>query len=432
MELYEIDSVYDTLELDCKAQDLIGSTTVAADGSWSFSFASLTDACGSDADPLNKLSLAVKVTLKYCDANRCFSIVDPATGSTNAAMTPWYEWHPHASSTSPKAVATNANVSLANNYFEDTATLRDAGDNRHDAALIFAGLVDVTRKLHVQASWPFFQAEDGPVYVQFPGDAATGNTSGGVTIEMLSGQLKSGWTAIHEYGHIIHQRVTADASSAWGPNDFCALDPASGLCECGTDESVAVGNAGHVLDTTTECDSWSRTGESEHKAKAWKEGFADFIAHVTLDGVTSVDAPTQFLFGCSNTTYDTNDTAAGVVLSSNVDGFGRRRIFGCDTTLGSCVDGARYPTNVARALCDWFDSTSDDDLERSGSGDTLTHTLDSMFTTMAGAYDDLGATWLEDSGFTICDFAQFHLDHEGAVLSSHEDVLENNRIGCGL
>jgi hypothetical protein len=45
-------------------------------------------------------------------------------------------------------------VALGADCFEDTSVIHD-DDERNDVAMIFAGLVDVTRKFHVQAPWPF-------------------------------------------------------------------------------------------------------------------------------------------------------------------------------------------------------------------------------------------------------------------------------------
>jgi hypothetical protein len=412
--IYELDVGYfNPSETDCRALTEVGRANVGPAGAWNVTLSSVTDTCGSDLEAGN-VRLGVVTRLEHTGTTRGFAIVDPATGTENEDMEVWSLWQPTASQTAPRTVSSGQSIDLGTQRFEDAS-----GDTRKDAAMIFASIVDVTRKFHVQNDWPFFLTEYGAVYVRYPSAENGARALGPRTIEIGgAGEYGYGWTPLHEYGHILHERVTPNASSAWGT---------LGRIPCGNNYAQPPNSSGYVLDTETECDSWSRDGELEYSAKAWKEGFADFAAHVTLENVTS-----PYPVGCSAPQYDVNDSADGVVTNDKHDRIARRRIFGCFTTPYCTVYGADYPTNVARALCDWFDGTPDDDPQRTGGGDIVSHSLYEMYLTMSGAYDTKTEQELSSYGFNMCDFAAYHVTTEGQLASPHRETLANNGFTCSL
>jgi len=396
ISVYEVDANFGS-GVDCAATELLATTVVNDDGSFAVKLPTIVDPCGFDVDAPDTVSLAVKVSLEYCDDVRCFQVV-PAD-STSA----WSLWLNGATNFGPAAAASNAKVALADTYFRDTTTLHSTDDIRAEAAIAFAGLVDVTRKFHVQNTWPGHVADYGEVVLEFPTNAKTGVTSGTGSIKMIKGQNKNGWTAMHEYGHIIDNRITDFSANGWGPND---------LSPCGVDD----------------CDSWGRTGEKEYKAKAYKEGFADFVVHVALEGLDGSEAPDAFRLGCDNATYDQNSSS--LVDKADSDEFGQRYILGCASD-GSCADGANYPTNVARALCDWYDDHDDDDGQLVGAGDTLSHSLQAIHDNLFNTYNAIGASQLQVSGITICDMVAQHLTGNND-RTTHLDIIRNNGFDCDL
>jgi len=264
--------------------------------------------------------------------------------------------------------------------------------------MLFAGLVDATRRFHEWGSWPFKKEEFGELYMLFPADVATGS-GGSTTIKIKSGQLKDGWVAIHEYGHVLGKRVSPIADQAISPKD---------LTPCGV----------------SDCDSWNRTGEREYKSKAWQEGFADFAAHIVLNNVASGEVPEQYRLGCSVPAYDNN-----TVGPSAID-FGQTQVF-CTQQNGICTNGAQYPTNVSRALCDWFDKTDDDDSAWPGAGDYVNHDLKDIHDTLQDAFDNVGESQLQSVGFRVCDFVEFYLQENPSDVVSHVDLIYNNGFSCG-
>jgi hypothetical protein len=411
ISVYEVDANFGS-GVDCAATTLLATTVVNDDGSFAIKLPTIVDPCASDDDAPDTVSLAVKVSLEYCDDLRCFEVV-PAD-STSA----WSLWLNGATNFGPAAAASNGKVALADAYFRDTTTLHSTDDIRAEAAIAFAGLVDVTRKFHVQNTWPGHVADYGEVVLEFPTNVATGVTSGTSSIKMKKDQNKNGWTAMHEFGHIIDNRITDFSANGWSPND---RQP------CGTDLSKDPSSTGYVLDTATECDSWGRTGEEEYKAKAYKEGFADFVVHVTLEGLGSAEAPDALRLGCDNANYD--DNTATFVDKVTSDEFGQRYIFGCSD--GTCVDGAAYPTNVTRALCDWYDDRNDDDQQHTGAGDTVTHSLQAIHDNLFNTYNAIGASQLQVSGITICDMVAQHLT-TNSDRTAHLDTIRNNGFDCDL
>jgi hypothetical protein len=403
VEVFEIDRNFDATETDCVATKSVGSTTVAADGSWSITIPSISDSCTSDDDLTGKVRIGVKTKLSFCDSVRCFNIVDFRTGTTNADMTVWQLWHPTASKTSPLSVATNQTVSLATMTFQDTTAYHDLTDERERAATAFAAIVDISRKFHVQNAWDFDVAGHGALYVRLP-TTGGGQTLDAATIELgTDSDFKGGWVPLHEYGHVLDVRLIDGFAKVWKTDLKSPCDDAN-------------------------CDSWSRDGEYEWGSKAFSEGIADFFAHFAVDTVTTASgAPTSLLAGCSTPTFDNN---ASTFNNGAVDHWGQAFIFDC--TASNCTS-AGYPTNVARALCDWYDATNDNDAARTGSGDTMTTTIEDLRDIIHTGYIDTGVTELEreEGGFGMCDLARSFVGNGGSQTAM-TDLLLNNGITCNL
>jgi len=116
--------------------------------------------------------------------------------------------------------------------------------------------------------------------------------------------------------------------------------------------------------------------------------------------------------------------------TTDQNGFGRSYVFGC-TSGGTCQDGDAYPTNVARAMCDWYDDQDDDDKQLTGAGDTLSHSLEAIHDDLVNTYNAIGAAQLKVSGITICDMVAQHLTRN-TNRTAHIDLIRNNGFDCGL
>ena len=442
VEILEIDRNFNIDEADCSPEQVVATTTVGEDGSWSVSLPSVIDPCGSDDDGSGKVLLAVKVSLRYCDSNRCFSVRDPSSGVSDLAMTPWYLYHQNAGPTNPKTIGSGTTLNMAKILFEDTAAVRDLActkwikgtcqdsietDIRHEAAMIFSGLVDVTRKFHVQYAWPFQKPDYGEVFVRFPSTVDNSATYGTNLIRIIQGQLKKGWVPLHEYGHVLNARVASFASAR--------LNEGYNRIPCGVNFALSPSDeaylTGFVLDTVEECDSWSRDGQLEWSTSAFDEGFADFVAHVTLEGLTADEAEVQYRLGCGEAAFDDNAEPESVP-SDTISGFGRNLVLGCGELGAGCVDGKSYPTNVARALCDMFDARQDDDDDRVGAGDQLNLSALDIYEMMSGAFYDLGESSVKNHGFDVCDLVTYYVDQPGVDRIQLRGTLRNNGFDCDL
>ena len=339
----------------CLQAEPMGTTTVAVDGSWTIT-ADVCDSCSNDNAPYefvdNQLgvSLAAKVSLRHCPGqDLCYSVKNPS--ETYQGVIPFNDhgigaitharYHEQASLDDPVlAFQNNASFSLADQLYEEVAD--DPSDLDVQAAMIFASMVDVTRHINLTHGVPFKRAQFGEVSAFFPMTwAAQGpghsHESSSFCVpaprqtvtndeymmqptawpgEPLTFNGEISKTVMHEYGHLVNYR-------AWQGNGK------------GADSSM---NGADI--------DWNSV---EHFASSTKEGWADFIARVTMNDVTS--AHTTSRRGC-DTSASWDDDVTGA------DG-------SCDECSGMCVsptacaDGHRTMNSVVHALCDWFDVRMD-------------------------------------------------------------------------
>jgi hypothetical protein len=371
----------------CLETESMGSATVAEDGRFTWS-GPLSDSCSIEEDALN-VSLAVKISLSFCDGahTRCFSVRDP--GSTNDAVETniFYRWHEGASKASPRIIADDDAINLADDEFESKAA-GTVADLDAQAANVFASLVDVTRAFHVNDSMPFLYDEYGDVYAVFPTlrstvastysaqrlDISAPGTGGGTRTPTI---WITGNGPMHEYGHIIHLR----AFDGRGNN---------------TNQNYG-GNGSWQIYT------------KEYPQTAFSEGWANFVSRATVEDMPKT-ATTDY-YGCSGD-FDTGD------------------IYGTSTTAPSS-DGHWYPGNVTKALCDWFDTSGD---ARYGDGDHwAASSLHSMWLNLDGMYDN-ATTQQRSAGLDFCHWVDYYLNVRKAgdpdSLDSITDLIENNGITC--
>ncbi len=373
----------------CLETEAMGSTTVAEDGHFTWS-GTLSDSCSIEEDAQN-VSLAVKISLSFCDGahTRCISVRDPGSTDDAVETNTFSRWHGQASRANPRLVSGDGVINLTDDEFEAQAA-GTVTDLDAQAANVFASLVDVTRAFHVNDTVPFLYDEYGDVYVVFPTLRSTVAStyseqridisapgSGGGT--QTPSQWINGNGPMHEYGHIIQLR---------------AFD----------------GNGNHVNYNFDNNDSWSISSK-EFPQTAFTEGWANFVSRATLEDVPN-SATTDY-FGCSGD-FDTGD------------------IYGSSTTAPS-NDGHWYPGNVTKALCDWFDSSRD---PLDGTGDHwAASSLHSMWLNLDGMYAN-ATTQQRNAGLDFChwvdDYLYIRKAGDPAYLDSIRDLIENNGISCGF
>lgn len=391
VDLYEVDTASGT---DCTATSYMGSTTVSADGSFSWT-GTVSDNCAGEP-LLMRLKVAAKISLRYCDSagTRCFSVRDPGTVDDSEETQVFSRWHSDASASSPRAVPLvvlptggNPVLTLADESFQSSSVDGTLTDLDAQAANIFASMVDATRAFHVNDSVPFRYSDYGEVYAVYPTLRTTaGSTYNAHRFDLPAGGTGGGsrtptaWVSgngvMHEYGHIIH---------------FRAFDGAGN----NTDYSYG-GNS-----------SWSASSK-EYPQSAFTEGWANFVVRATLDGQSS--SATTDPYGCTGS-YDSSSW------------------YGCSGA--PCNDGHWYPGNVTRALCDWMDSANDVSY---GDGDHFAaSSLYSMWYNLENMYDN--ATAAERSaGLDLCDWVDYYVNVRQGGSATYQDLVTdliwNNAITC--
>lgn len=352
------------------------------------------------------------MSLERCDnpAARCFSLRDPNGADSNDHFddawdgTVWSRWIRTATLTAPVVVHTATIVDTGMDYFQSSGTQTAAvfTDLSAQAANVFAGLVDVTRKVHLQGDLAFAPTTDDEVKAFYP--AVNGYTHSHedsrlcVAAEGASSfapRVPTGWApgsgVAHEYGHLTHY-WRWESHGKW--TSFCYDSDGDGDDDC--DESYA---------------------EKEYAVAAFKEGWADFIAHVTFDQTGSS-------LGCD--TIERDDPR------------------GCSLT-GLCPTGRHYIGDVSQVLCDLWDSAGETSTHggavssdsRSDSLTLLSNTLAAVWNTAtSGDRDDFeDASRHHDFEATaplgICEFAQRMVDNGQSELSI-EAALAQSSLDCSL
>lgn len=375
----------------CYGGEVFGETTVAADGTYTWT-GSVPENC---ADPSETtLTVVVRVELQFCDATRCFSVEDPGTDGDNDSSYVWGTYDPGATWIAPAPLAANTTLALPAWNFEDAtkagAVPADVTDLESQAANVFASMVDVTRKAHLDYGIPFRDDVWNDVVVKFPTLNAGSATGGARTINIPApGQSQglrtpSRWfdgnVIFHEYGHTVYFR-------AFDPG---VLGPTRGY--------NLNGNGSWQIDSK----EWPET--------AMTEGWANFFARAALDAVVNTTTERR----CHGS-WDVN---------------GPGQLTYC---VGVCPDGHWYPESVTKALCDWFDGDDDDDLSRLGAGDYHDATVLTLWENLQGWAASPGA--VTGDAMTLCEYADYVVNdkHAGdpAWRTKIVDLLKNNSFDCG-
>lgn len=375
----------------CYGGEVIGETTVAADGTYTWT-GSVPENC---ADPTEVTpTVVVLVQLQFCSDIRCFGVEDPGTDGDNASSYVWGKYDPGATWTAPAAVAANSTLALPTWHFEDPskagASPADVTDLDAQAANVFASMVDVTRKAHLDYDLPFRADVWDDVVVKFP-TLNTGSATGGAKVinipapgQSLGLRTPSRWfdgnVIFHEYGHTMY---------------FRAFDPGV----LGPTRGYDYGGNG----------SW-QIHSKEWPETAMTEGWANFFARVSLDAVV-------------NTTTERRCHGAW-------DDNGGNQLNYC---VGVCADGHWYPESVTKALCDWYDGDDDDDLTRNGAGDYHDATVLTIWENLQGWAASPGA--VTSDALDMCEYADYVVNdkHGGnaAWRTKIVDLLSNNSFDCG-
>jgi hypothetical protein len=417
--LYEVDRAYLTNASSCSSTSYLGSTYIANDGTWSWS-GTVCDACRIDADDADGdgVSIAAMISLENCASpgTRCFSVDDPMgqavtnhyTDTSDWGAT-WSRWYHGATSTAPKVVTHAGTVDLGVDYFQTTygLTAGYSSDLAAQAANLFATMVDVTRRVHIDEHLPFDHTSYGQIRAYFP--SVTGGIAHSHEADRLCVTAPSDWLdgdeAAHEYGHLTH-------FWAWGGvgkwSSFCYDSDGDGTGDC--DESYS---------------------DREYPIAAFKEGWAQFIRRVTFDGA-------NVGLSCASIDHATPD--APLFVDGNGDPV-------CALTSSLvCTQGKYFADDVEQALCDLYDpvetdnpSLNDDRLQISLLD--LQDNLTRMWTEASGpersdvldasAHHSFNAPYAATASLGLCWFAQNLVD-SGIDRALLTETLGATWIDCGL
>jgi len=190
----------------CDRREKLGSVTVEPDGRFSI-YVPHGDECAHDE--WNRPALALRVRLRYCDANDvCYSI-GPDKNHEYAL------YHPSASYESPLTVRRNSSYDLGPMVFAPQGHSQKIAEDYGIAANYFASLVDTMQKLHREHELPFKHSQYGEVRYVFPSNRTASATTLGPDHVVIKG--KNTWVKgpliSHEYGHVLHLR-------AWDGDDY--------------------------------------------------------------------------------------------------------------------------------------------------------------------------------------------------------------------
>lgn len=385
VDVVERDDGFAITDTNCKREDVIASATVGRDGSFTATFA-VADACRHDDVGT---AVELRVRLRFCNDNYCFSI-------NKDKNEPYALSHPAASATNPLKVKAGDDVTLSRINF-NTGGDPLTPNNDSIAANYYASIVDTVLKLHRDNPIPFYKAEYGELQYIFPStksSTATARSPTEVAISTFQSRPNpngayawiSGKTPAHEYGHVMMQR-------AWGGS--------------------------YGFDGVGKGDDDPDNSAAPSVQIAFKEAWAEFIARVVF-------APTR---GCDRPDFDAND---GKAEDANLEG-----------PLGQ---GAQWRDNIVKALCDWYDSTADDDRKLAGPGDRFAaediHSMWSNLRSMYTAAEQYGGEY-KNPGLWFCDYVRYYLDVRKSVAavgtaehanyeSKIRDLIYNNNIGCSM
>ena len=228
--------------------------------------------------------------------------------------TPYTLYYPGASYVSPLLVDAGDDIDLAAMAFHPAGTASDAVNDHSIAANLYASLVDTVLTVHRDAGVPFYKEEFGELQYVYPSTQTSTATT--LSASKVVDKVNTGWdaglTPAHEYGHVLMLR-------AWdGDYGFTGVGISAGDSEAAVSQQIA-----------------------------FKEAWAELIAHNVF----------PLTNGCDLDSFDLNSNTPGTA------------------TWGALGFGTWWRLNVTKALCDWHDEDSDDDLSLAGAGDHFTADL---------------------------------------------------------
>ncbi|MGB7947876.1 MAG: hypothetical protein WCH75_09365, partial [Candidatus Binatia bacterium] len=283
---------------------------------------------------------------------------------------------------------------LPDALFQTSPVDGDRADIPAQAANMYASFFEATKVWHVDNPIPFAYDAYGEVVLRFPAEGQDSCKTYSASMIRCRIVSDDGWVSGngpgHEYGHVVQRR-------AWDGTTGSCGDCPGGLYERDGNES------------------WSATSR-EYPNAAFKEGWADFAGRVAAD------------------------SCAGR-FDGNSGNFRILPISGGPTPIAP-QDGKSYPRNVTKLLCDWYDTASDDDHHRSGTGDHFAADLQSIWTNMQRMFTRATQPEL-DAGLNVCDYIGYYVNDRkgaGAVGQDEHDryraliaeLAYNNGIACDL
>jgi hypothetical protein len=258
VDVYERDTGFGILDVNCHDSEKIASATVAYDGTFSVTFPT-ADACNHDDYAGTMITLNTR--LKFCGTDWCFSL-------DSDDDTPYTLYYPGASYASPVRVDAGDSVALAAMaFYPATATSTDINDYSI-AANLYASLVDTVLTVHRDNGVPFYKDEFGELQYIYPStETSTATTkSASRVVDKVNTTWDPGLTPAHEFGHVLMLR-------AWdGDYGFNGVGISAG------DDAAAVS-----------------------QQIAFKEAWAEFIAHAVF----------PLTNGCDLASFDDNANKPG-------------------------------------------------------------------------------------------------------------------------
>lgn len=452
--------VVDVIDHKC-GKDVLASATVGYDGSFKATFPT-SAACNA---------VELRARLRFCNSSYCFSI-------NKQRGDPYMLAHPAASAAKPLVVKGGDDIQL-NALLFNTAEDPGLPNNVSIAANYYASIVDAVLTLHKSNPIPFYRAEFGEVQYIFPSTdsgTATARSPTEVAISTFQSQPASrkggfewidGKTAAHEYGHVMHQRAWGGSYGFDGAIGNSAGDDEKDTPQIAFKEAWAEFIARVVFAPTRGCHlaGFDRNGELELDCAAIAQRLADLRAarDRQIEAVeamqghqgpgferaqeqlrnleSQVAAEEKRLADCrahptavdyTNSATYTKDKWDEVDTDQNLKG-----------PLG---EGAQWRDNIVKALCDWYDSSDDDDSNLAGNGDHFAaDDIHSMWANLRNMYleaDKYGGQ-VKKPGLAFCDYVRYYLDVRKSASAvgapthadyeaSIRDLIYNNNIGCSM
>ena len=199
VDIFERDTGFGILDVNCRESEKIGSATVNYQGTFTATF-SVSDACNHDDYADTAITLSVR--LKFCGDEWCFSM-------NKDDNEPYSLYYPGASYTSPLMVDAGDDIDLGAMAFHPGNTSSTSVNDYSIAANLYASLVDTVLTIHRDAEVPFYKNDFGELQYIYPSTQTSTATALSPTriVDKVNTTWDAGLTPAHEYGHILMQRA---------------------------------------------------------------------------------------------------------------------------------------------------------------------------------------------------------------------------------